>query len=356
MQRAGLKFIRIITNKFANGHHQLCVGWPCIWHYARYFTKTLLFHFHQPKTSYNGIYIVYAIQNNCISPATSFPVEIKQSPTKPLITTRTPLCIGDNLSLSATSSIIGNNTLNYVWNGQGAGFPVNSANASIPNVKIEDGGVYSVTVTSPQTGCSTTADTLIQIGGYPIVKFSKDSFNLPTGYIMQLSPAIVNASDKNILPIAKYKWLPAENVLCNNEPCSLPTITVKKNICYAVTATNIYGCSGSDTLCISTFCTNAQVFIPNAFTPKGAAVNSKFMIRASGIVSVKSFRVFNRWGRIVFEKNNFPPNDPAYGWDGYINGKLADMGVYVYTVSVVCEKRNTVYLQRQRNLTSIMCA
>src|SRR5581483_2485216 len=126
------------------------------------------------------------------------------------ITTRTPLCIGDNLSLTATSSIIGNNTLNYVWNGPATGFPVNSANASISPVKIDDGGVYSITVTSPQTGCSATADTLIQIGGYPLVKFSKDSFNVPTGYTMKLTPAILNASDKNILPIAKYEWAPSD--------------------------------------------------------------------------------------------------------------------------------------------------
>jgi gliding motility-associated-like protein len=293
--------------------------------------------FPSAKTSYNGLYIVYAIQNNCISDPSSFPVEIKQSPTKPVITTRTPLCIGDNLSLVATSSITGNNTLNYVWNGPGTGFPVNGAYAGISPVKIEDGGVYSITVTSPETGCSATADTLVQVGGYPVVKFGKDSFNLPTGYIMKLSPDIVNASDKNILPITKYEWAPAENIQCNDAPCSLPVITVKKDICYTVKATNLYGCSGSDTVCISTFCTNAQVFVPNAFTPRGLAANSKFMVRASGIASVKSFRVFNRWGRIVFEKNNFAPNDPAYGWDGYVNGKLADMGVYVYTVEVVCD-------------------
>lgn len=293
--------------------------------------------FPSAKTSYNGLYIVYAIQNNCISTATSFTVAIKQSPTKPVIATKTPLCVGDNLTLTATSSIIGNNTLNYVWNGPGTGFPVNSAYAGITPVKIEDGGVYSITVTSPQTGCSATADTLIAVGGYPIVKFSKDSFNVPTGYIMKLAPSIVNASDKNILPISKYEWTPTDNIQCNDAPCSLPTINVKKDICYTVKATSVYGCSGSDTLCISTFCTNAQVFVPNAFTPRGLSVNSKFMVRASGIASVKSFRVFNRWGRIVFEKNNFPPNDPNYGWDGYVNGKLADMGVYVYSIEVVCE-------------------
>ena len=293
--------------------------------------------FPNAQASYNGIYIVYAIQNNCISTPATFTVEIKQSPNTPVITTRTPLCVGDDFSLSATSSIPGNNTLNYVWNGPGTGFPVNSAGAGISPVKIEDAGVYSITVTSPETGCSVTADTMIAVGGYPVVKFSKDSFNVPTGYTMQITPAITNASDRNILPIAKYEWTPADNIQCNDPACSLPTLTVKNNICYTVKATNIYGCSGSDTICITAFCTNAQVFIPNAFTPKGLAANSRFMVRGSGIASVKSFRVFNRWGRVVFEKNNFQPNDAGYGWDGYINGRLADMGVYVYTVDVICE-------------------
>ncbi|MGN6352188.1 MAG: PKD domain-containing protein, partial [Parafilimonas sp.] len=293
--------------------------------------------FSNAQASYNGIYIVYAMQNNCISTPATFTVEIKQSPNTPVITTRTPLCVGDDLSLSATSSIPGNNTLNYVWNGPGTGFPVNSASAGISPVKIEDAGVYSITVTSPETGCSVTADTMIAVGGYPVVKFSKDSFNVPTGYTMQITPAITNASDRNILPIAKYEWTPADNIQCNDPACSLPTLTVKNNICYTVKATNIYRCSGSDTICITAFCTNAQVFIPNAFTPKGLAANSRFMVRGSGIASVKSFRVFNRWGRVVFEKNNFPPNDAGYGWDGYINGRLADMGVYVYTVDVICE-------------------
>ncbi len=164
------------------------------------------------------------------------------------------------------------------------------------------------------------------LAGYPIVIFSQDSLNVPTGYIFKATPTIVNASDPNILPISKYEWTPTQNITCNDAACSNPTITVKNNICYTVKATNTYGCSGGDTICISTFCKNSQVFIPNAFTPNGLAENSKFMVRASGIASIKSFRVFNRWGRVVFEKNNFAPNDPAYGWDGMINGKQADMG------------------------------
>lgn len=300
-------------------------------------TQNTVVSFPSAKTSYNGTYIVYAMQNNCISAATSFPVEIKQSPVKPLISAKTPLCVGDNLTLQAYSSIPGNSTLSYVWNGPGSGFPVNAANAGITAVKVEDGGVYSVTVTTAETGCSVTSDTLIQVGDYPVVKFAQDSFNVPTGHILQLSPSIVNASDPHVLPIQQFAWTPSANIQCNDAACSAPAVTVKNNICYTVKATNIYGCSGSDTVCIATFCKSAQVFIPNAFTPRGLAVNSRFMVRASGIASIKSFRVFNRWGKIVFERNNFPANDAAFGWDGFINGKIADMGVYVYTVEVVCE-------------------
>src|SRR5205809_422692 len=273
-----------------------------------YTTQNTVFSFPSAQASYNGIYVVYAKQNNCISPPVTFPVEIKQAPVKPEISTKTPLCVGDNLTLRAYSSITGNGALDYVWSGPGRGFPVRGANAGITGVNVDDGGVYAVTITSPVTGCSVSFDTLIEIGGRPVVKFAQDTLKLPAGYILHLPTSIVNASDVNILPISQYEWTPPQNIQCDNPDCASITTTIKNNICYTVKATNIYGCSGSDTICISTFCNDAQVFIPNAFTPRGLATNSRFMIRASGIASIKSFRVFNRWGRIVFEKNNFQPN------------------------------------------------
>ena len=264
---------------------------------------------------------------------------ILQSPSKPSISTKTPLCVGDDLTLQAYSSIPGPDTeLDYIWRGPGTGFPVNAPNAGINNVKIEDGGIYSILVTSPATGCTATADTLIQIGGYPIVKFSEDTLTLPTGYLLKLAPAITNETDPNILPIANFAWTPSQDLTCNDAICSAPVATIKNNVCYTVKATNIYGCSGSDTICVKVFCQSSQIFIPNAFTPVGdVQANRILMVRASGISSVKSFRIFNRWGKIVFEKNNFPPNSPDFGWDGRINGKLADPGVYVYTAEVICE-------------------
>ncbi|ASZ12627.1 gliding motility-associated C-terminal domain-containing protein [Chitinophaga pendula] len=285
-----------------------------------------------------GTYAVYAIQNNCISQATSLEVKVQQAPSKPVISTRTPLCVGDNLSLQAFSAIPGNGTLQYLWKGPGAGLPTNTPQVQINKVRIEDGGIYTVTVTSPQTGCSVSTDTLIQVGGYPVVQFAEQTLNLPTGYKMTLSPVITNATSPNIMPIRNYTWTPAKDIECKDANCASVITTVKNDICYTVKVTNIYGCSSSDQICIKTLCQNSQVFIPNAFAPNGNVPENRiFMVRSTGISTVKSFRVFNRWGKIVFERTNFPPNSTEHGWNGLVNGKPADTGVYVYTVEVICE-------------------
>ena len=39
----------------------------------------------------------------------------------------------------------------------------------------------------------------------------------------------------------------------------------------------------------------------------------------------------------MFERTNFQPNDPSFGWDGKIKGVPASPNVYVYTCEVVCE-------------------
>ena len=304
-------------------------------------TINTVFSFPSASTSFAGTYIVYAIQNNCISPDTSFEVIIHQSPTKPIITTINPLCIGDNLNLQSVSSLPNgppNATLLYTWNGPGRGFPINLAHAEIINVIIQDEGIYTITVYSPGTGCSSQSDTLIMIGGYPIVNINAgNELVLPAGQILDLNSTIVNAGDPHILPMKIYEWSPNSDIQCNDPKCSAPLATIKNDICYSVKAINIYGCYGRDTICVKVFCENTQVFIPNAFTPNGDGFNDILMVRGKGIAKVKSFRIFNRWGEIVFERNDFPPNDPHFGWDGRIKGIVGEPAVYVYTAEAVCE-------------------
>ena len=52
-------------------------------------------------------------------------------------------------------------------------------------------------------------------------------------------------------------------------------------------------------------------------------------------VRVKSLRIYNRWGAMVHEQYDFPPNDPAFGWDGFHKGAMQNSAVYVYRAEVI---------------------
>lgn len=58
-------------------------------------------------------------------------------------------------------------------------------------------------------------------------------------------------------------------------------------------------------------------YIPNAFTPNSDGVDDFFTIYGSDeIARIQSLQIFNRWGQLVFEKSNFPPNVDHEGWNG----------------------------------------
>lgn len=317
---------------------------------GNYTTSSSTIKLSPPLDQVAGFYIVYAKQGNCRSVETSFSVTVKQAPTKPALITRNPLCVGDALNIQAVSTIAGSNPqLDYTWTGPGLNVPVHAQSFSIANVAVKDAGLYSITVTAPATGCSAKTDTLIGVGNYPDITLGPSPVTLPTGTQLPLTPTVLNAGMEKVLPIQRYTWTPSTDIKCNDAACEKAVATVKNSICYLVKATNIYGCSDTASICINAFCESAQLYIPNAFTPDGDNVNDVFMVRATGIASVKSFRIFNRYGDIVFEKYNFAPNTPAYGWNGLINGRQGVPAVYVFVVEVVCE--NGTEYKKHGNVT-----
>ncbi|MFC4263332.1 PKD domain-containing protein [Ferruginibacter yonginensis] len=229
------------------------------------------------------------------------------------------ICIGSTVPLNATGAAT------YSWS------PAQSLNnASIANP------IANPTVTTNYrvigydgNNCFTdTAYVLVRVGQYPTVQLGPD-VTLATGTQLPLTTQITNG------PITQWLWTPNANLSCNT--CPLPIATVKKDITYVVKVTNNFGCSATDTLKVKVFCENAQVFIPNAFTPDGDGLNDVLMVRGKGITTVKYFRIFNRWGELIFERTNFPPNTISYGWDGKIKGIPASPEVFVYTAEVTCD-------------------
>jgi gliding motility-associated-like protein len=70
------------------------------------------------------------------------------------------------------------------------------------------------------------------------------------------------------------------------------------------------------------------VGVPNAFSPNGDGENDVLYVKGQDVKSM-DFKVFNRWGELVFETN-----DLTIGWDGVYKGEPQEMEVYVWMLRV----------------------
>jgi gliding motility-associated-like protein len=118
-----------------------------------------------------------------------------------------------------------------------------------------------------------------------------------------------------------------------------PGITVKpsENTEYTVSVSNPGGCKASDRVNVFVLCNGGNVFIPNTFSPNGDGNNEVFYPRGTGLFQIKSFRIFNRWGELMFEKKGFAANDASNGWDGTYKGVKLNPDVFVYTIEIFCD-------------------
>ncbi len=236
------------------------------------------------------------------------------------VTSSDSICIGQSTKLGASGAF------SYVWSPT-TGLSNSTIQNPVANPVVTT--TYQVTGKDQYNCFTSTASVVIGVGYYPVVNLGQDQV-LAAGSTYTFTPTFTNG------PIASWLWTPSANLNCAT--CPSVTATAINDVCYVANATNIYGCAASDTVCIKVFCQSSQVFIPNAFMPgTGTGVNDVLMVRGTGIKLVKSFRIYNRWGQVVFERANFIPNDRQYGWDGLIQGKPANTDVYIYTCEVVCE-------------------
>ncbi|MEO6818135.1 MAG: PKD domain-containing protein [Ginsengibacter sp.] len=229
------------------------------------------------------------------------------------------ICEGQSVTLRVSG------TDKYIW-APAQSLDDNLSANPIANPKITT--TYLVTGYDSYSCFSSTAQVKVSVGEKPTIDLGPDRIEA-AGTVIPLTVKT------NGVPIKSYLWSPSDNLDCAD--CPNPNATIKKNISYSLLVTSAFGCEATDIINIKSICENTQVFIPNTFTPDGDGLNDILMIRGRGIARVKSFRIFNRLGEIVFEKTDFPANEPSYGWDGRVRGIVGEPAVYVYTAEVICE-------------------
>lgn len=143
--------------------------------------------------------------------------------------------------------------------------------------------------------------------------------------------------------IDKYLWSPPNFLSC--ETCGNPISTPSYSQTYTVTVTSDFGCKAYDTVRVNVYCDVSQIFIPNTFTPNGDGHNDVFYPRGGGVSIIKTFRIFNRWGELLFERTNFNINDKSNAWDGTYNANPPRPDVYVYLLDAVCDTGEPLFLK-----------
>ncbi len=81
-----------------------------------------------------------------------------------------------------------------------------------------------------------------------------------------------------------------------------------------------------------------QIYVPNTFSPNDDGVNDYFSVFSDKELKINYLQIFDRWGNLLFEKENFLTNDTAQGWDGKTNKQAANIGTYIYNLKISDKK------------------
>jgi gliding motility-associated-like protein len=103
---------------------------------------------------------------------------------------------------------------------------------------------------------------------------------------------------------------------------------------YTLTASSADSCTASDSVTVHVL-KKRDVFVPNAFSPNGDGINDLLTVFGGReVVSVRQFKVFSRWGALVFVQKDFQPNQVTAGWDGTFKGKELKPDVFAWFAEI----------------------
>lgn len=266
----------------------------------------------------SGYYYVMASNPGC---SVIDSVEVVFTSAALLLQGDTTICVGDESVIAATSQDPNITFSNFQW--------------SPDSIIVSGDGTSSIVATPSSTqwvyvtaeasnGCIINDSILVQVSNISsstVNAFTSDD-EVPVGSTVTLT-AEPNGS-------YIYSWTPPDNLTDPNGQTT--DALVNETTTYQVQISDGI-CTKSAFITVKAFtfiCEEPFVYVPNAFTPDGDGDNDIMFVRSS-IVEELIFRIYNRWGELVFETS-----DINEGWDGTFKGKLSDPDVYDYYLEGFC--------------------
>lgn len=159
------------------------------------------------------------------------------------------------------------------------------------------------------------------------------SLSLNTDKSSVLPDAWVHLNSSSNTLYTVLSWSPAD--LFSSQSSLSQSIKLDSSVNVSVIAKSNAGCLDTASVAIKVIPLD-DIYIPSGFTPNGDGKNDLFRVVGANIKDF-DFKVFNRWGQIVFATN-----DIGKGWDGTLAGKPQPPDVFVYVVVVKLNNGSTV--------------
>ncbi|MFN4254798.1 MAG: gliding motility-associated C-terminal domain-containing protein [Saprospiraceae bacterium] len=162
-----------------------------------------------------------------------------------------------------------------------------------------------------------------------LVAFNPATIEIELGDSIELRPLITGAA------VDSFIWAPIVGL---SDPTILRPYAVNyETETFKLTVFDANGCMGMGQIRVEVD-PNRNVYIPNVFHPgNSSGLNDRFNpLVGTGVLQVNYMRIYDRWGALMYERDNFFPNnnDFSEGWDGTYRGDRCNPGVYVYIIEV----------------------
>ena len=183
--------------------------------------------------------------------------------------------------------------------------------------RVTKSGTYFA-ILSNNDGCSVTTNSQAVI-----IDKARPGITYPVQYAVIDLPTNLEAREFG----ATALWSPAN--FLDNAASYTPTFRSSVDQLYTVEIKTTTGCVTVDTQMVKVV-THADIYVPSAFTPNDDERNDILRPTLMGIKELHYFRVYNRWGQLMFEtRTNYA------GWDGKYKGAPQSTQVFVWIVEGV---------------------
>ena len=192
-----------------------------------------------------------------------------------------------------------------------------------PEFSYLDPGAYELLV-EDVNGCSWTTMVSILLPEEIVVELGDDIY-ISQGQGVELEAQLNIPEDA--VGMVQWTYLP-DSSECPE--CLIQHVTPNETTTYQVQVFDTTGCWALDDVTVFVD-EKLPFYVPTAFSPNGDNTNDLLILYAGDTeVEVVSFMIFDRWGNRVFRKEDFPPGNPGFGWDGNFEGRPLNPAVFVW--------------------------